>query len=317
MHPRFKNWPGTKDAKWFEISKGLDLPETYWAEFIAEYRPMWDYWQKEYRAFDSAPHLIWDEGCTPDYREDFQQPNPSLGLRTHNGEPRPMVLICPGGGWMWKASYEGTIVAERFYKEGFNVAVLDYRVKPYTLKCSYLDAIRAVRYLRCHADEFNTFPNKIAMMGFSAGAFMAGWCATMFDEGQNNSVDVVERCSSRPDAVVLCYGAGSNICSSRGLLYYDRKLQVAASKNAIEYNIRDSCPPFFIWQCAGQDDPRNATQLANVLAAVGVPFELHIFPYGNHGMALANELHPDPKANDSHVAHWVTMCCEWLHKELI
>jgi hypothetical protein len=65
--------------------------------------------------------------------------------------------------------------------------------------------------------------------------------------------------------------------------------------DAIERNITPDCPPFFIWQCAGMDDPRNATQLTDVLTACGVPFELHIFPYGAHGTALSNEMHP-PKA---------------------
>lgn len=316
MHDRFKDWPETNDFKWFEIRKGSDLPQQYHEEFIAEYLPMWDFWQREFRAFDSHPRLIWGEGHTPDYCEDFRQPEPALGVRIHEGEPRPMVLVCPGGGCMWKACYEGTIVAERFYDEGFNTAVLDYRVNPYPQQASFDDAIRAMRYLRCHAAELNTCPDQIAMMGFSAGAFLTGWCATMFDEGNPDAEDPVERCSSRPDAAVLGYGAGSNIGSSRGLLTYDRQQQAAAAKTAIECRVREECPPFFMWQCAGQDDPRNAMQLAHALATVGVPFELHIFPYGKHGMALANAEHPDPKANDPHVAHWVPMCCEWLNKEL-
>ena len=110
---------------------------------------------------------------------------------------------------MWKACYEGTIVAERFYDEGFNVAVLDYRVNPYSYKTTQQDAIRAVRYLRYHAKELNTLPDKIGMMGFSGGAMLTGWCATKFDQGNPEAADPVERCSSRPDAAVLCYGAGS------------------------------------------------------------------------------------------------------------
>ena len=316
MNPRFNGRPATDDQKWFAIRKGVDLAPEYWQEFIAEYKPMWDFWQKEFRAFDQDPKYIWGKGCTPGYREDFCQPEPAVGVRIHEGAPRAMMLVCPGGGWMWKACYEGTVVAERFYDEGFNVAVLDYRVNPYPQHCSSDDAIRAMRYLRCHAGEFNTIPNQIGMMGFSAGSFLTGWCATMFDDGDPNAEDPVERVSSRPDAAVLCYGAGSNIEASRGLLSYDRAAQAEAAKTAIERRVRPECPPFFMWQCAGMDDPRNATQLANALATVGVPFELHIFPYGNHGTALANEMHPDERANDPHVAHWVDLCCEWLKFEM-
>lgn len=312
MNLRFEGWPQTNDSKWFQIRTGQDLPEQYWKEFIDEYRPMWNFWQKEFKAFDPNPQPIWGEKGAKEWREDFEQPQPSIGLRIHPGEPRSMMLVCAGGGWFWKACYEGTVVAERFYDEGFNVAVLDYRVNPYPSRCANEDAIRAVRYLRANASKLNIIPDKIGMMGFSAGAFLTGYCASMFDAGNPDAEDVVERYSSRPDAAVLCYGAGSNIGASKGLLGYNREAQAKASVNAIERNVSPDCPPFYIWQCAGMDDPRNGMQLANELAAVGVPFELHIFPYGAHGTALSNEMHPDEKANDPHVAHWVEMCCEWL-----
>lgn len=312
MNPRFAGWPETNDQKWFAVRKGFDLPEAYWQEFMAEYKPMWDFWQREFRAFDPNPQPIWGAAGAPGYRADFNQPQPAVGLRIHEGAPRSMILVCPGGGWFWKACYEGTVVAERFYDEGFNVAVLDYRVNPYPSTDASADAVRAMRFLRANAERFGALPDRIGMMGFSAGSFLTGYCATMFDDGDPSAEDSVERCSSRPDAAVLCYGAASGAAVSQGLLNYDRERQALMSKTAIERNVRIECPPFYIWQCAGQDDPRNATQLADVLAACGVPFELHIFPYGKHGTALSNEMHPDERANDPHVAHWVEMCCEWL-----
>ncbi len=312
MNSRFQGWPKTDDAKWFARKDGFDLPERYRQEFIEEYLPMWTFWQKEYHAFDPAPKYLYGEGGAADFRADFAQPEPSIGIRIHEGAPRSMLLVCPGGGFMWKACYEGTIVAERFYQEGFNVAVLDYRVNPYAQETAYADAIRAVRFLRGHAKEYNILQDRIGMMGFSAGAMLTGYCATMFDEGDPLAEDPVERCSSRPDAAVLCYGAGSSVPVSKGLLGYDRAWHAKMSRRSIERNVKAECPPFYIWQCAGMDDPRNSTQLADVLAECGVPFELHIFPYGNHGTALSNEIHPDAKVNDPHVAHWVTLCCEWL-----
>lgn len=312
MNPRFNGWPETNDFKWFDVRKGFDLPESCWQEFMAEYKPMWDFWQREFRTFDPNPQPIWGEAGAPGYRADFNQPQPSVGLRIHPGEPRSMMLVCPGGGFFWKACYEGTVVAERFYDEGFNVAVLDYRVNPYPRSAANEDAVRAMRFLRANAERFNTLPDKIGMMGFSAGSFLTRHCATMFDNGNPDAEDPVERYTCRPDAAVLCYGAGSGDTASRGPLSYNREFQASQFKTSVDHNIRPECPPFYIWQCAGMDDPRNGMQLANELAAVGVPFELHIFPYGAHGTALSNEMHPDEKANDPHVAHWVEMCCEWL-----
>jgi len=312
MIPRFEGMVFPNDAKWFPLRHGLDLDEKYWAEFIEEYKPVWDFWQKDFHRFDPDPVPIWGEAGAPGYREDFCQPQPSVGLRIHEGAPRSMMLVCPGGGWFWKACYEGPVVAERLYDEGFNVAVLDYRVNPYPGDAAKQYAVRAMRFLHCNSDKLNTLPDKIGMMGFSAGSMLSGWCASMYDAGDPNAVDPVKRCSSRPDAVGLCYGAGSNITGSRGLLGYDRSAQAKAAATAIERRVTADCPPFFIWQCAGADDPRNGTQLADALATVGVPFELHIFPYGNHGTGLSNEMHPNERANDPHVAHWVEMYCEWL-----
>jgi len=312
VNPRFNGWPKTNDLKWFARKKDFDLPARYIREFISDYRPMWDFWQKEFLAFDPHPRFLYGDGDAPGHRTDFGQPRPAVGVRIHEGAPRSMLLVCPGGGFMWKACYEGTIVAERFYEEGFNVAVLDYRVNPYSQQTAYDDAVRAMRYLRCHAGELNILPDKIGMMGFSAGSMLTGYCATLFDAGDPNAADPTERFSSRPDAAVLCYGAGSTVPLSKGLLGYDRALQARLSRRSIERSVKADCPPFFLWQCAGTDDPRNATQLADILAECGVPFELHIFPYGAHGMALANEQHPDEAANDPHVAKWVPLCCEWL-----
>ena len=314
MNQRFEGWPETNDRKWFSRKNGFELPEIYRQEFMEEYRPMWDFWQKEFRAFDPAPRPIYGEQGAPGFRQDFGQPQPSLGVRIHPGAPRAMMLVCAGGGFMWKACYEGTMVAERFFEEGFNVAVLDYRVNPYTQKAAQQDAIRAVRYVRCHAGQLHTFPDKIGMMGFSAGSLLTGWCATKFDAGNPRAEDPVERCSSRPDAAVLCYGGGSDLPVSKGIMGYDREMHAKFAGDAIERNVTPACPPFFIWQCAGMDDPRNATQLTDVLTACGVPFELHIFPHGAHGMGLANEMHPSESANDPHVARWVELCCEWLKR---
>lgn len=312
MNPRFNGWPKTDDKKWFSRKNGFELDPEYREEFLNDYKDMWAFWQKEYLAFDPNPRFIYDKSGVDNYDESFNQPQPSVGVRIHPGKPRSLILVCPGGGFMWKACYEGTIVAERFYEEGFNTAVLDYRVNPYTQQDAYNDAVRAVRYLRCHADELNSLPDKIGMIGFSAGSMLTGYCATMFDNGNPEAADPVERFSCRPDAALLSYGAGSNVPQSKGLLSYDRLWHQQRSRSSIERNISADCPPFFIWQCAGADDPRNATGVADILAECGVPFELHIFPYGSHGMALANEQHPDEKANDPHVAHWVELCCEFL-----
>lgn len=290
----------------------VGMSEARRAEFMAVYKHVWDFWQKWYRAF-GQPEPIYP-GQAPGMHPEFEQPDPSVVVKTHDGAPRGMVLVCAGGGFLWKAEYEGPAVAEALYQAGYNVAVLDYRVAPYAVAVSLEDGKRALRYLRYNAERYNTKPDKIAMMGFSAGGMITNTCAALYDGGDPNAADPVERVSCRPDAALPCYGTFNESAFTGGGLSYNRAVQREAAASDPSQLVHPGCPPYFIWQCAGQDDPRGGLSLAGRLAALGIPFELHIFPYGNHGLGLADAFGPNPTGNP-HVALWVDCCVHWLREE--
>lgn len=262
------------------------------------------------------PQPLWPDGA-PYFEARYGQPQPSVALRVHeNGGDLPTVLVCPGGAFLWKASYEGMPVAEKFYEMGFNAAVLDYRVAAYPRDISQLDAKRAIRYLRAHADRLGIHPNKIVILGFSAGGILSALTGTIFDAGDPNAEDPVERVSCRPDAVVPCYGAMSSVQFPKEGLSHNRVMQQYFARRSPDANVSVDTPPFYIWQCGDMDDPRGALNLGERLTVCGVPFEMHLFPDGVHGTALCDGGSPTEGSNDPHAAHWVELCAEWIDAEL-
>lgn len=285
------------------------LPVELYEDFIRDFTPSWQRFHESMAHLDPDP--LWKHGA-PEFTPSYGQPQPSIGISTHKGPARGLVIVCPGGAFLCKADYEGVPVAERFFNEGLNTAVLDYRVKPYEWDISLADAQRAIRYVRKNAERLNTLPDKIAVLGFSAGGILSARAGTIFNGGDPSSEDPVEQISSRPDAVVICYGSMSQAAFPAAVLGYDRSKQQENVPLSPDAMMHVGCPPFFIWQCAGEDDPRCALNLANRLTIFGIPFELHIFPHGVHGTALSDGGSPNPNSNDPHVAHWVELCVEWL-----
>lgn len=219
-----------------------------------------------------------------------------------------------GGGFQSRTGCEGMNAALHFARRGFHTAILTYRLQPYTRYDAMSDMQRAIRLIRFHRQEWGV-TERVAAMGFSAGGMLSGNCATHFDRGDPQAADPVERESCRPDAAVICYGAfaftafpspfgmrATPFCSSREELY----------DMAPEANVTPDTPPCFIWQ-TNSDDPRHSFALGSALTAAGVEFELHCFPQGVHGLALADGDN-DLGMNIPHVARWAELCAEWLEE---
>lgn len=226
------------------------------------------------------------------------------------------IIVAHGGGFEIRTGCEGVHTAKYFNDKGFDTAILSYRIKPYSRMDSLADMQRAIRLLRAKKEELN-ISDKIFVMGFSAGGMISANCATHFDMGDKESSDVVERKSSRPDAVVVCYGAMTAVSfpapfgtklegdfwgRTREEMYY----------LAPEKNITPNTPPFFIWQTMS-DDGRHGMCLAKALQDAEVAYELHIFTDGVHGLAMADS-NNDLDMSIPHVAHWGELCSEWLEK---
>lgn len=217
------------------------------------------------------------------------------------------VIVCPGGGYGGRAPHESGPIAEAFNARGFSAWVLDYRVAPYRHPYPLMDAQRAVRTVRAQAPE-----GQIALLGFSAGGHLVATAGTHYDAGDAAAADEIDRVSCRPDALILCYpvisfGPHGHQGSCLNLLGEDPPPALVADL-CNELRVTPDTPPTFLWHTA--DDAgvpvMNSLLFAQACAANKVPFELHVYESGPHGLGLA----PDR----SHIATWVNLAAEWLHE---
>ncbi len=279
-------------------------------------------WNNAIARFEQT--LLWEDGA-PDYDDrDPLQPPPSLIFVPAQGagaEKRGTVIVACGGGFETRTGCEGFHVAEYFADAGFNAAVLTYRLKPYSRWDAMADMQRSIRLIRARKEEFGV-TDKVAAMGFSAGGMLSANCATHFDGGDPAAADPIERESCRPDAAVLGYGAFAFAGLPGGFFvdpFGDRIMNpYVANKEELIYfapevNVTRDTPPFFIWQ-TNSDDPRHSFTLGQALTAVGIPFEMHLFPEGVHGLALADGAN-DLDMDLPHVARWASLCAEWLEEQ--
>jgi acetyl esterase/lipase len=223
------------------------------------------------------------------------------------------IIICPGGGYTHLAEHEGEPVARWLNDHGISTFVLKYRIAPHHAPAPLMDGRQAVRYVRSHAKEYGIDPQKIGILGFSAGGHLAAMTGTTFDFGNPESDHIVERTSSRPDLTVLCYPVITmkqfGHSGSREQLIGHSPDEQLVNQHSAEICVSIDTPPAFIWHTANDSavPVENSLQYALSLSRNDIPYELHIFPEGNHGLGLATQL-PD-------VGKWTSLCISWLRKQ--
>ena len=254
---------------------------------------------------------LWENG-TPYFNPEFGQPETTV---THypaeNTEgKRGCIIVCPGGGYGRRAPHEGEPIAQMINEIGVHAFVLNYRVAPYKHPAELEDALRAIRWVRYHADEYGIDPEKIGILGFSAGGHLAVSASTMFDYGRPAG-DVIDAVSSKPNAAIYCYPVCTlekpytHVGSRNNLLGVDASEDLVKQMSGPRA-VREDMPPVFIWHTF--DDTvvpiQNSLMMATALREKKIPVEMHIFPEGNHGLGLAPKL--------PHVAQWAPLLQNWL-----
>ena len=224
------------------------------------------------------------------------------------------IVVCPGGGYGGLAPHEGNDYALWLNQHGVAAFVLKYRLgsNGYRHPAMLQDAARAVRLARANAGEWKVDPKRVGIMGSSAGGHLASTLLTHFDAGDPNATDPVERQSSRPDLGILCYavitmGQYTHEGSKRNLLG-NSPSPALVDLLSNEKQVTKDTPPCFIWHTweDGAVPVENSLQFAEALRKAGVPFDLHIYQKGGHGMGLADKppfAHPHP---------WAADCLFWL-----
>ncbi|XHR28219.1 MAG: alpha/beta hydrolase [Chthoniobacteraceae bacterium] len=225
------------------------------------------------------------------------------------------IVVCPGGGYGGLAKHEGEGYAQWFADNGIAAFVLKYRLGSagYRHPIMLQDAARALRTVRANATQWQVDPTRIGVIGSSAGGHLASTLLTHFDAGTADSPDLIERVSSRPDLGILCYavitmGENTHAGSKKNLLG-DNPAPELVELLSNEKQVTAQTPPCFIWHT--WEDPvvkvENSLAFAMALREKGVPFDLHVYQKGGHGMGLGTDgkggRHP-----------WTADCLFWLRQ---
>jgi acetyl esterase/lipase len=239
---------------------------------------------------------------------------PSATVYPLAGEgPYPVVVVLPGGGYGRRADHEGEPIAKWLNSIGIAAIVVNYRVAPYKHPVPLQDAQRAIRLVRHNAEAWKMDPSRVGILGFSAGGHLASTAGTHYDSGNPQAADPIDRLSSRPDLMVLCYPVISfGHCTHGGSklnLLGENPDENLVALLSNETQITPDTPPTFLWHTAndGAVPVENSMLFAMELSRNKVPFDLHVFESGNHGLGLASN-HPE-----AHV--WPSLCEAWLRKQ--
>jgi acetyl esterase/lipase len=228
----------------------------------------------------------------------------SLKYRLLKGA-KAVILVIPGGAYAWKSPREAWPVADRFSALEYVSAVLDYTVGDNLGLLPVREAAWAVETLRSHIS--GNMP--VVLCGFSAGGHVAAGLGVHYRDQQ----------LSGPDALILCYPVISSgrYCHRESIARLGQEPE--AGYFSLENYVSAETPPTFLWHTAQDAEVpvQNSLLFAERLAEKGVPFELHIYREGVHGLSLATKNVEEPgrqRFADPHVATWMDLCVQWLEK---
>jgi acetyl esterase/lipase len=250
-------------------------------------------------------------------------PRPTLDAYLLKSEaPRPAVLVLPGSGYVQCSPREAEALALRFNAAGCHSFVLWYSCAPRRHPVPLLDCARALTIIRSRAKEWKLDPDRLAMMGFSAGGHLA-LSETLFYREKYASAPGSYPEFGRVDALILCYPViSSGEFAHRGsfdALLGESPDPALLKSLSLENQIPSGLPPVFLWHTyPDQSVPvENSLLLAGALRKQGIPLEMHIFPEGKHGLSLAireTALGEEDRV-DPHVAQWFPLCLNWVKKQ--
>jgi acetyl esterase/lipase len=250
------------------------------------------------QAAEPKTELLWPAGA-PGKLGDEAKDKPTLIIYLPDAEMATGcgIVVCPGGGYGGLAmDHEGHQIARWLNSFGVAAFICDYRHrgKGYGHPAPLQDAQRAVRTVRARAKEFGVQPDRVGIMGFSAGGHLTSTALTHFDKGHADSADAIEKVSCRPDFGLLCYAVialdqpFTHMGSQHNLLGKDASKDLIESLSN-ERQVTAETPPTFLFHT--QEDtavpPENSIVFYAAMLKHKVPGELHIYQKGQHGVGLA------------------------------
>lgn len=249
---------------------------------------------------------------------------PKRELGTGEDQRFPAVVLMPGGAYFFTSEREADPVALKFFAAGYQVFLLRYSVSPDRYPTALLEVCGLIRHIREKSAEYFVIPDKIADCGFSAGGHLCASSGILWKSKAVSDAfgDDVRLC--RPDRMILCYpvitsGEFAHRQSFEMLLGEDAPKEMFEAMS-LENRADADTSPAFIWHTFSDElvPVENSLLMASALRKNNVPFELHIFPQGDHGLSLANELTRNAAALNQiqpQAAQWMDLCITWLNAQ--
>jgi acetyl esterase/lipase len=267
------------------------------------------------RAVDTPrTELLWPNGAPGAVgAEDLDKPSITFYQPSKPQATGTLVVICPGGGYGALAmDHEGHQVARWFTARGVAAAIVKYRLGPrYRHPAPLQDVLLAIRLVRSRAAELGIKPDRVGVMGFSAGGHLASSAATLFDRDDAKVSDGLEAVSSRPDFAILGYpvivfGADVTHKGSQRNLLGDAPSADLVARLSTDRQVTAQTPPTFLFHTTEDAGvpPQNSVAFYLALKAAGVPAELHIYEKGAHGVGLA--------PGDRELSTWPDRMLGWM-----
>ena len=238
--------------------------------------------------------------------------------------PRRAVIVCPGGGYHDVSTREGEPVAAQFLAAGFATFILRYTVGEGAQNWAPLKQIAlAIRHVRENAAKYNVDPDHVYTLGFSAGGHLAASAGVLWDSPVLDEIAAgAPRDILRPTGMILSYPVISAVVpthqgSFRRLAGTEEFSLEASKPFSLDLHVSDTTPPAFLWHTFNDATVpvQNSLSFAEAMQRVGVPFELHIFPNGRHGLSLCNEQTCTTHGSsliEPHCECWVELAVRWL-----
>ncbi len=231
---------------------------------------------------------------------------------------RSAILIVPGGGYGMCAAREGEPIAMAFLSHGFNAFVLNYSAGHKAFPAHLIEASMAVKHIRDNAEEYRIDPDKVFVVGFSAGGHLAASLGTMWDRKEIYDAVPMSIGYNKPNGMMLIYpvlSAKHHGFSFRALFKGEEVTDEKLAMVSIENCINENSSPAFIMHTSNDEivDVKNSLVLADALAEKKIKFEMHIYPDAPHGVALGNEatMCGNEKWCNPAIAKWVEQAVYW------
>ena len=244
----------------------------------------------------------------------------SINEGNFGGIKRPSIVVCPGGGYSFCSMREAEVIALQYTAKGYNAFVLNYSCSPHRFPSQILEVAAVLDLIHKNAEDWYCDLSRVAIIGFSAGGHLAGHYSNCYD---CEEVRQFFPESYPVNASILCYPV---ISAKKGIAHigsfqnltgiYKSELPIDDTlKFSLEEKVNKNTPPAYIWHTVEDNavPVENSLVYAKALSDNGIPFELHIFPFGCHGLATVDGLTCEGLNEKTKICHsWIDESIRWL-----